>query len=412
MRCNWKVHVDGYLAEFPRHRNPKGRKKTGAESLSICVVFLAGLALLNGSWMNPPLARGGSESGFTSVDGKCDLQFPMDHGAHPGYQTEWWYYTGNLQSTTGSRYGFQLTFFRRQTAPLEDKDRWPKPASSWRTLQLYFAHAAVSDIDGGVFTHREKMSRGALNLAGVRQDSPEPIEIFLEDWSALIGPTVHSLSANADDFKIQLSLKPVKPPVLHGKGGVSLKGSTPDRASCYYSFTRLEATGSLVVAGKEVSVSGTAWMDHEFSSAPLEPVYVGWDWFSLQFSDRSELMVYLLRKKDGSFGPVSSGTFVDPSGGTRHLDRNEFSMEILNSWKSPRSEATYPSGWRLLVPTLDLDLTIRPNLLDQELETEGSTRITYWEGSASAQGRSGSQPIQAVGFVELTGYAHPLEALH
>ncbi|NTV43054.1 MAG: carotenoid 1,2-hydratase [Syntrophobacteraceae bacterium] len=361
---------------------------------------------------SPPPSSASSESGFKSVSGDCDLQFPRDHGAHPGYQTEWWYYTGNLESDTGSRHGFQLTFFRRQTAPLEDKDHWPKPASPWRTLQLYFAHAAVSDLSGERFTHREKMSRGALNLAGVRQDSPETTEIFLEDWSARIGTAFHLLSASSDDFDIQLSLKPVKGPVLHGNDGYSLKGSTPDKASCYYSLTRMEASGSLVIAGRKSPVSGTAWMDHEFSSAPLETVYVGWDWFSLQLSDKTELMVYLLRRKDGSFGPASSGTHVDPSGVARHLGQDDFTMEILDSWKSPRSGATYPAGWRLRVPHLQMDLTIHPNLPDQELQTEVSTRITYWEGSVSAEGTLGRQPVQAVGYVELTGYAHPLEALH
>lgn len=412
VKCNTQKHSEADLHELPRHENHKNRNKAGAVPLAGCVVFWAGLALLTGSWVNPTPARGAGESGFTSVDGECDLQFPRDHGAHPGYQTEWWYYTGNLQSTTGSRYGFQLTFFRRQTAPPGDKHQWPQPASSWRTLQLYFAHAAVSDIDGGLFTHSEKMSRGALDLAGVRQVSPGTTEIFLGEWSALIGPTEHSLNAGAGDFRIQLGLKPAKPLVLHGKDGFSLKGTTPDRASCYYSFSRLEVEGSLVVAGKETPVSGTAWMDHEFSSAPLEPVYVGWDWFSLQLSDKTELMVYLLRKKDGSFGPASSGTFVGPSGGTRHLGRDDFGMEVLDSWKSPRSGATYPAGWKLRVPALDLDMTIRPTLLDQELETEGSTRITYWEGSVSALGTSKKQPVRAVGYVELTGYAHPLEALH
>ncbi len=408
---NAQHHFDPSSPEFPHCGDHRSRKKTGAESLTLSLVAWAGLILFTGSWMNPAPVFGGDESGFTSVDGNCDLQFPRDHGAHPGYQTEWWYYTGNLQSTSGSHYGFQLTFFRRQTAPLGEKDRWPQPPSPWRTLQLYFAHAAISDIAEGLFTHREKRSRGALGLAGVRQDSLGVTKIFLEEWAAIIGPTEHSLSASSGGLGIQLSLKPVKPPALHGKGGTSLKGATTDRASCYYSFTRLEATGSLVVAGREMTVSGTAWMDHEFSSAPLEPVYVGWDWFSLQFSDKTELMVYLLRKRDGSFGPASSGTFIDPTGGTRHLARNDFTMEVLNSWKSPRSGATYPAGWRLLVPTLDLDVAIHPNLLDQELETEASTRVTYWEGSVSAQGTSRSQPVQAVGYVELTGYAHPLEAL-
>ena len=348
---------------------------------------------------------------FESVSNGCDLQFPRDHGAHPGFQTEWWYYTGNLRGEGGERYGFQITFFRRQIAPLAEQEKWPDPVSTWRTLQVYFAHTALSNMATGKFHHGEKISRGAADLAGVRQGPSETL-IFLEDWSARITPSGHELKSQAQSFSIQLNLKPLKEPVLHGESGYSLKGSTPDKASCYYSLTRMEALGIVTLGNRDLPVAGTAWMDHEFSSAPIESIYVGWDWFSLQFTDNTELMIYLLRKKDGSFGTPSSGTFVDAAGRGFHLGSDEFSVQALDFWKSPHTGATYPSRWKLHVHPIQMDLTVEANLADQELRTGGSTQITYWEGSVSATGAVSGKPVASVGYVELTGYAHPIEALH
>jgi predicted secreted hydrolase len=347
---------------------------------------------------------------FCSVTGPCNFVFPRDHGAHPCYRTEWWYYTGNVETSSGKRFGFQLTFFRTRLAPLSAEKQWPQNPSEWRTGDLFLAHAALSDLDGKRFFMEEKMARGAVGLAGVRQEG-ESTRVFLGTWSSQMGADTHALRAIADDFALDLTCRDRKGPVAHGLNGYSRKGKNKESSSCYYSFTRLEVSGTLMVRGEEVPVLGTAWMDHEFSSAPLEKDITGWDWFSIQLGDGTELMIYLLRFASGEYSPASSGTFVDSSGEKSHLIREDFTVEVLDRWKSPRSGAVYPSRWRIVAPSLELDLLIIPNLEDQELVTARTTRVTYWEGSVSVQGRSGSGQVNGAGYVELTGYAKPFQLL-
>ena len=255
----------------------------------------------------------------------------------------------------------------------------------------------------------ELLVRGSLGLAGASQKA-DLTTIFTKNWLIQISPGQHILKAFADNFSFELNLLPVKPPVLHGKAGYIRKGSTPERASCYYSFTRLRSKGVLTIDGTTIAVQGVSWMDHEFSSASLEAGIVGWDWFSLQLSDQTEIMVYLLRTKGGQFNSASSGTFIDKSGKPRHLAIDDIQIAILDSWKSPRSKAVYPARWRLMVFPLSLELTITPNLADQEMLTSASTGVTYWEGSVSAKGTAGKQPIKGAGYVELTGYANAFNA--
>jgi len=349
------------------------------------------------------------KSGFLSVSGPCNLVFPKDHGSHPGYRTEWWYYTGNLEAETGNRYGFQLTFFRSQIIAPGDEKRWPQPPSAWRTRQIYLGHAAITDIFKKRHLQSELMARGTLGMAGVSQEAIDTI-VFIKNWSAKIGVDRHLLKTVSDDFSYELTLKPVKPPVLHGQAGYSRKGSTPDRASCYYSFPRLKTEGALTIGGKTIPVRGLSWMDHEFSTAPLEPGIIGWDWFSLQLSDQTEIMLFLLRNEEGRFNPASSGTFIDVSGKPRHLTKDDFRVDVLDSWKSPRSQAVYPVHWRLTVFPLAMQLTVRANISDQEMQTPATTGVTYWEGSISINGSVGKHPVKGSGYVELTGYAQPFNA--
>ncbi len=343
---------------------------------------------------------------YRPVTGPCDFVFPRDHGAHPDFRTEWWYYTGNLAAPSGERYGFQLTFFRTQIAEPGSEKTWPSKPSAWRTKDLFLSHAALSDLEKKAFLLDERVARAGAGLAGVTQDK-NATRVFLGSWSALIESDGHRLEAQAKEFSLDLVCRASKPLTAHGKEGYSLKGKRPESASCYYSFTRLETEGSITVQGKSVPVRGMAWMDHEFSSAPLEDDLEGWDWFSLQLEDRTELMIYLLRQKAGGNSPASSGTFVKPSGETVGLSNRDFQIEVVEKWKSPRSGATYPSRWRIRVIPLNLDLAVVPSLSDQELITEKSTRVTYWEGSVSVTGRSGQSPVSGVGYVEMTGYARP-----
>jgi predicted secreted hydrolase len=344
------------------------------------------------------------QAGFLSVKGPCNLNFPKDHGPHPGYRTEWWYYTGNLQSDAGAPYGFQLTFFRRQISPPGAQNKWPKPHSAWRTQQIYLGHAAISDISKKRYLPSEQIARESLGIAGVSQKANETT-IFIKNWSAKIGTGSHMLKAATDDFSYELRLQSLKPPILHGTAGYSRKGSAPERASCYYSITRLIAEGTMTLGGKTIPVKGLSWMDHEFSTAPLEPGIIGWDWFSLQLSDQSEIMLFQLRNEHGSLHPASSGTFIDPSGRPRRLNRENFRVEVLDQWKSLNSGAVYPVRWRLTVFPLAIQLTVAANMSNQEMQTPGSTGVTYWEGSVAANGSVADQTVQGRGYVELTGYA-------
>ncbi len=346
---------------------------------------------------------------FLSVTGPCNLAFPKDHGPHPGYRTEWWYYTGNLQAESGDRYGYQLTFFRSQISPPGAAKNWPRPPSAWRTRQIFIGHAAISDMSKKRHLQAELIAREALAMAGASQNAAGTT-VFIHNWSAAIGTDSHVLKAVADNMSVALTLQPVKPPVLHGQAGYSRKGSSAKRASCYYSLTRLNSKGFLKTNGKAIAVEGSSWMDHEYSTAPLEPGIVGWDWFSLQLSDQTEMMLFLLRKENGDIHPASSGTFIDRAGKAQHLSRENFSVDVLDRWKSLRSGAVYPAAWRLNVFPLAIQLTIAANLSDQEMRTAASTGVIYWEGSVSANGTAAKQPVKAEGYIELTGYTKALRA--
>ena len=346
---------------------------------------------------------------FLSVTGPCNQVFPEDHGAHPGYRTEWWYYTGNLKAETGNRYGFQLTFFRSQMNTPADEKRWPRPPSAWRARQIYLGHAAITDIFKKRHLQSEMMSRGTLGMAGVSQEAMDTL-VFIKNWSARIGTDRHLLKTATDDFSYELTLKPAKPPVLHGEAGYSRKGSTPERASCYYSISRLKTEGTLTFGGNPIMVQGLSWMDHEFSTAPLEPGIIGWDWFSLQLSDHTEVMLYLMRNEDGHFSQASSGTFIDVTGNPRHLTKDDFRVDVLNTWKSSRSQAVYPVQWRITVIPLSIQIVAKANIADQEMLTQATTGVTYWEGSVSINGSVGKHPVKGSGYVELTGYAQAFSA--
>ncbi|MEW6542904.1 MAG: lipocalin-like domain-containing protein [Nitrospirota bacterium] len=328
-------------------------------------------------------------------------RFPADHGAHEEFRTEWWYYTGHLSSGDGRRFGFQLTFFRRGVE--QESARASK--SRWAIRHLYLAHLALSDHDRGRFRFAEKVSRAGLGKAGAESGR---LHVWIDRWSAEARPGEperHRLKAQTDGFAIDLVVAPEKPPVIHGEDSVSRKGRAPEQASHYYSLPRLATTGSLTVDGERLAVTGTSWMDHEFGSGDLAPDQVGWDWFSVQLDDRTELMLYRLRRTDGTVDPSSSGTLVFPDGRTRHLRNQEIRVESLDSWLSAASGARYPSRWRIAVPESNLSLELTPLLASQELITRRSTQVTYWEGAVRVTGRRDDKPVSGLGYVELTGYA-------
>ncbi|OGL61866.1 MAG: hypothetical protein A3I72_11265 [Candidatus Tectomicrobia bacterium RIFCSPLOWO2_02_FULL_70_19] len=330
--------------------------------------------------------------------------FPRDHGAHPGFRTEWWYFSGHLkapQEEGGERFAFMLTFFRSGLRPPAPDD--PPRRSRWALRDLHFAHFALLDVRAKRHRHTERFSRGALGEAGAEEGG---LNVWIRDWRAgMERDGAIRLAAEGVGAKLALVLAPRKPPVVHGREGVSQKAEGEGRASHYYSFTRLAAQGELTLDGRAFRVEGSAWMDHEFGSNQLAPGQAGWDWLSLQLADGRELMLYHMRREGGGIDPQSSGTVVDADGRARHLPRDAFRFEPAGTWKSPVTGAVYPMGWRVRVSGEGIELEVRPLAEDQELSTEGSTRVIYWEGGVEAKGRWGAESVTGVGFAELVGYA-------
>jgi predicted secreted hydrolase len=343
--------------------------------------------------------RGEGEGSFTyklALPGR-KVSLPSDHYSHPDFKTEWWYYTGHLRSESGKRYGYQVTFFR---FGLRDRQGEVKDKPPLFT-ELYMAHFAVSDIDRKKFVFRERINRGYKEKAGAETDR---YLVWNEDWKVQGDLKTHRIDVADRGMRLSLHLTSLKAPVLHGENGLSRKGEGEGRASYYYSLTRMKSGGDLTINGKTEKVQGLSWMDHEFGSNQLREDQVGWDWFSLQLDDESEIMLYLIRRKDGSPDPYSSGTLVKADGTTKHLRLEDFHIEILDRWKSPKSAGNYPMKWKVAIPAEGVELQIIPEFTDQELITNRSTRVTYWEGAVQIRGTAQRKPMNGAGYVEMTGY--------
>lgn len=330
--------------------------------------------------------------------------FPRDHAAHPAFKTEWWYYTGHLAARDGREFGYQLTFFRVGVPP--GKAAGPR-TSRWRGSDVHLAHFAISDVGRKAFAFHERLQRGGVGLAWAL---PDRYEVVNGTWEARLDGDVHRLRARGGGEAIDLALTSLKPPVIHGHDGVSRKSACPTCTSHYYSLTRMRARGTVTAGGATVPVEGASWMDHEYGSNQLAPGMAGWDWFSLQLADGSELMLYFLRRTDGSPVPESSGTYVRPDGTWTHLPLAAFQAAPTGRWRSPHSKATYPMGWTVRVPGEGLDLAVAPAFEDQELRTGASTNETYWEGQVRVAGRRAGKPVAGHGYVEMTGYAGGFKA--
>ncbi len=339
---------------------------------------------------------GGDPDGFEQALERRDFRFPFDHGPHPDFRSEWWYYTGNLESEGGRQFGFQLTFFRLGLGP-----RSTQRVSAWATRQAYLAHFSLTDLDAERFYSYERSARGALALAGA---TAAPFRVWLDDWEAR-GETARQLwptrlRARGRDAAIDLALDEGKPLVLQGDAGLSRKSDAPGNASYYYSYPRLPVSGSIAVQGVRYEVRGAAWMDREWSTSALGPGQVGWDWFALQLSDDREIMFYRLRRSDGSADPVSAGAWVDESGAAHRLSSGDVELQALAHWTSPRTGARYPIRWRFRIPAKGLDLEISTPMPGQEV----TQSVRYWEGAVRVTGVEGARTIAGQGYVELTGY--------
>jgi predicted secreted hydrolase len=371
---------------------------TGADRRSVrrrgrTTVALAILCLLG-----PPSTSGG-EAFRLALPG-YRFVFPRDHASHEEFKTEWWYYSGHLQTDDDVRFGYQLTFFRVGVDPSLRGD----PRSRWAVRDLYLAHFALSDLRQRRFLYWERRSRGALGSAGA---STTTLNVWNGDWAVTANGAAHHLIARFEGYAIDLTLSQIKPLAIHGRDGVSQKAEGPGRASHYYSLSRMATAGTLTVAGRTERVTGSSWMDHEFGSNQLTPSQVGWDWFALQLEDGAELMLYQLRQKDGTPDPHSSGSLIDPDGSVEHLPLKAFQLEPQEFWGSPKSGGRYPVRWGLRIPGHGIDLTVAAAFPDQELETSKSTQVTYWEGSVTVSGTADGQPISGRGYLEMTGYAAP-----
>ncbi len=346
-----------------------------------------------------------SSSGLIPARPGYVYAFPRDHGSHDAYGLEWWYFTGHLYDQSARRFGYEVTFFRKAI----DDARVREHPSRWALRHLYFAHLALTDVEGGAFSFSEKLSRAAFGKAGA---DPGRMKVWIDRWNLEPVTGEHRqlrLTAHDAGFGVDLTLTLDKPPVIHGREGISRKGAGPGQASHYYSLTRLATRGTVRVRGEPFEVTGASWMDHEFGSGSLGEDQVGWDWFSVQFDSNVEFMLYLLRKRDGSHDPASSGTLILADGTSRHLTRADFVVRTTDRWISPHSRVQYPAQWIVEVPSIPLEVTITPVLPDQELRTENSTQVTYWEGAVDVRGQYRNAPVTGTGYVELTGYADPLK---
>ncbi len=377
------------------------------------VIVIAALVILTGGvaflyWRSQQTAPTATEivalqsaqgaEGFARVTAPRAMQFPQDHGPHFDYQTEWWYYTGNLESAGGRRFGYQLTFFRRGITPGDGNVR----ASDWATNQIYFAHFAITEAKNNSHNETEIFERGAAGLAGA---SGEPFRVWIDNWSANgLNADASQARLQADDGKMALDLvlSAAKPPVVHGANGISQKSDAAGNASYYVSFTRMPTQGTLRVNGETFAVTGASWFDHEWGTTALGANAAGWDWFSIQLDDNRELMFFQIRNKDGSVEPFSSGTLVEADGSTKFLKRDDVKITPQTFWTSSFSQGKYPSKWRVEIPSVHLDLTVTPLIADQEMRVS----FTYWEGAVNAAGTSNGQNVRGQGYVEMTGYGN------
>ena len=333
------------------------------------------------------------------------FEFPRDHFGHPEFESEWWYYTGNLFGESGRHFGFELTFFRRARAIDVEQP------SAWDLDQVYLAHFAIADTDGERFLVAERLNRAGPGIAGADAGVRR---IWNGNWSVewRAGDEVRPaqvLTAMHPEAALRLVLEPAKPVVVHGRDGVSRKvAGDPKAVSHYLSFTRMTAGGTVTLDGEEFAVTGRAWMDHEFFSDYLTEDKVGWDWMSVQLDDGADLMLFGIRDAQQGYGPDTFGTWVDAGGAAHPIAPGGVAFRPGRRWRSAATGARYPVEWQVEVPDFDLRLDVRPRFDAQEVYTENGVLPVYWEGAVRFSGERAGRPVAGVGYLEMTGYAEKL----
>jgi predicted secreted hydrolase len=337
--------------------------------------------------------RAAAQQGYPRVVNGTRLAFPRDHGSHPAFRVEWWYFTGWIRGG-GRDLGFQVTFFRNRPGIGEDN------ASRFAPTQLLFAHAALADAEVGFLLQDQKAGRAGFGLAQAQQGDTD---VHIDDWSLKRTGGAFAARIAAREFALTLDFQPTQAIFLEGEEGYSRKGPLPVQASYYYSWPQLKVSGSIVVKGRALEVEGSAWLDHEWSSEPLVPEASGWDWAGINAADGGALMAFRVRRRDG--GVLWAGaTQRDSAGRTRALGPQEVRFEPLKTWISPHTQASYPVSMRLSAGSIDVEL--KPVMNDQEVDARASTGTVYWEGAVSANSRGG---FFGRGYLELTGYWKPLQ---
>lgn len=335
-------------------------------------------------------------TGFLRADAPRQFAFPADHGPHPGFAVEWWYVTGNLTDEAGQQYGYQFTIFRSSMRPPHDM---LAGQSAWQSTDGYMGHLALTDVGNQQFYAYERFSRAAIGLAGAQQT---PLRVWLDDWQmAATDSDVNALvlTARHGDIAIDIQLDMRTPPVLQGDNGLSQKSA--GNASYYYSMPRLASQGTIHIGDRRIAVTGTSWLDREWSTSALAPEQIGWDWFALHLSDGSDLMIYHLRRRDGQFDPYSGGSLRHADGRVTQLRASDMQIVPQGAWQSPHTGSSYPATWRLVVAPLQLDIVVTPLVADQELPVT----IRYWEGAVTVTGTHADTSITGLGYLEMTGYA-------
>ncbi len=341
------------------------------------------------------------ENNYKKAIDRRDFVFPDDLGAHPEYLTEWWYYTGNLFTDDGRHFGYQLTFFRRAIS-----DQFANSSkSNWASNQIYLAHFAVTDTASNQHYVFDQISRGSAGLAGT---SVDPLfSIWLKEWEIVqLSDNVFQMNAGFEDVEINFILTDIKGIIFHGDDGLSQKGSEIGNASYYFSQTRMETTGTIRISDEEFEVNGFSWMDHEFGTSTLGSDQIGWDWFSIQLDNQTEIMLFQIRQEDGSISDFSSGTIILKDGNTENLEVNDFEIEVLDTWQNS-DQITYPNKWEINIERINLKMEITPLMNDQEM----NLFFRYWEGAVRVNGTLNGEEISGFGYVELTGYAQSMQGV-
>ena len=322
------------------------------------------------------------------------IRFPEDEGSHPAFRTEWWYITGVLDAVRGAALGVQITFFRIRP---EIDERNP---SAFAPRQLIVAHAALSDAARGRLLHDQKLGRAVLELAGAAE---RRTHVWIDDWSLEREGPSFRMRIPARDFTMDFGFAAPQPPLLQGDDGFSRKGPSPESASYYYSIPQLRVSGPLREGPRKASVTGTAWLDHEWSSSYMDERAAGWDWIGINFADGAALMLFRMRDRSG--GKFwAGGAHRSAEGVRRAFAASEVEFTPGRTWRSARTGASYPVAWRVKAGALEV--AIEPLLDDQEHDTRASVGTIYWEGAVTAL--AAGKPVGS-GYLELTGYWRPMK---